>query len=48
MDLTIAKTIISKYDANGDGTLQYAEFKQLMKDDNFIHFDEKNQQVKVV
>lgn len=40
MDLTIAKTIISRFDVNGDGTLQYNEFKQLMKDDNFIHFDE--------
>ena len=39
MDLNLAKTIIAKFDTNGDGMLQYKEFKQLMADDNFIQMD---------
>lgn len=36
MDLALAKTIISKYDINKDGRLQFEELKRLMKQDNVL------------
>jgi len=48
MDLNMAKTIIAKFDTNGDGMLQYSEFKLLMKDDNFIQMDSETNKIKMI